>query len=382
MATRAKRHPLRTWQGPERRYDLITEGTISIILVAVLCILAASLWGSPDGGLTYPGAPKSPAGQAFSAKYWDVNDPSDLAQTAVQELAGGTTTAGYGPPFNQTTGASQEFIGIQPAEIAKFIFGLTLPINTANDFVLAPVSQLAAPSSPAVAAAVSLYKAAGGDLSPGAAASDVASSQQTTWLNNYAKALAASNAKFTPTSITVPAGNYGPVPVIITAELAIASNGSLDGYFQGSQQQLSTDTTTATMFFSDGSMWETIAEAQGVGGDQWGVMNELWNFPGQVWLWLYSGMYQIPALNPSNNANLDLDVGLLMILLGFLLPMFAPWIPIINRIPRWIPLYKIIYRQYYASSAGGPPPAEVSSEPAPPPLAPPPAPRDGSSAPG
>ena len=158
--------------------------------------------------------------------------------------------------------------------------------------------------------------------------------------------------------------------MIIGAELAIADNGSLDGYFQGSQQQLSTNTTQATMFFSDGTLWETIAEAQGVGGDQWGVMNELWNFPGQVWLWLYSGMYQIPALNPSNNANLDLDVGLLMILFGFLLPMFAPWIPIINRIPRWIPLYKIIYRQYYASTAGGPPPAEVTSEPAPPPPAP------------
>ena len=140
----------------------------------------------------------------------------------------------------------------------------------------------------------------------------------------------------------------------------------------------STNTTMGTMFFSDGTMLENIAEAQGVGGDQWGVMNELWNFPGQVWLWLYSGMYQIPALNPSNNANLDLDVGLLMILFGFLLPMFAPWIPVINRIPRWIPLYKIIYRRYYASMAGRPPPAEVSNEPAPPP----PAPQDGSPTPG
>jgi hypothetical protein len=45
--------------------------------------------------------------------------------------------------------------------------------------------------------------------------------------------------------------------------------------------------------------------------------------------------------------------------------MFAPWIPVINRIPRWIPLYKIIYRQYYASAAGEPPAAEV--EPGPPP---------------
>jgi hypothetical protein len=364
---RTARHPLATWTGPERRYDLIAEGTIAVIIVAVLCIIAAILWGSPNGGLTYPKAPPSPAGQAFSARYWDTNDPSDLAQTAVQELLGATSTAGYGPPFNTTTGASQEIIGIKPAEIAKAIFGLTLPINTASDFVLAPVSQLVAPDNPLVAAAVSLYKAAGGDLSPGAPAGNVASAQQATWLNNYAKALAKPNAKFTPTSVTVPPGNYGPVPAIIKAELQIAHNGSLDGYFQGSDQQLSTNTTDGTMFFSDGSLWETIATAQGVAGDQWGVMNELWNFPGQVWLWLYAGMYQIPALNPSNNSNLDLDVGLLMILFGFLLPMFAPWIPGINRIPRWIPLYKIIYRKYYQGTTGGQPPVKKPNEPAEPP---------------
>jgi hypothetical protein len=361
---RAKRHPLATWQGPERRYDLIAEGTIAVIFVAVLCVAAAILWGSPNGGLTYPKGPPSPAGQAFSARYWDTNDPSDLAQTAVQELAGGTHTAGYGPPFNQTTGASQEIIGIKPAEIGKSIFGLTLPINTANDFVLAPVSQLVAPYDPLVAAAISRYKAAGGDLSPGAAAPQLVSSQQATWLGNYAKALAKPSVKFTPTSVTVPPGNYGPVPVIIRAELLIAHNGSLDGYFQGSQQQLNTNTTKATMFFSDGTLWANIATAQGIAGSQWGVMNELWNFPGQVWLWLYSGMYQIPALNPSTNANLDLDVGLLMIVFGFLLPMFAPWIPGINRIPRWIPLYKIIYRKYYHSTGGGQPPIKTPGEPA------------------
>ena len=378
MAAHTKRNPLRTWRGPERPYDLIAEGTIAVIFVALLVILASSLWASPNGGLTYPGAPKSPAGQAFSARYWDTNDPSDLAATVVQELAGGTTTAGYGPPFNQTTGASQQIIGIKPAEIAKAIFGLTQPINTANDFVLAPVSQLAAPFNPAVAAAVSQYKAAGGDLAPGAPADQVASSQQMTWLNNFAKALSANSAKVTPTSITVAAGNYGPVPAIIAAELAIANNGSLDGYFQGSQQQLSTNTYKASMFFGDGTLWASIAQAQGVLGSQWGVMNELWNFPGQVWLWLYSGMYQIPALNPANNHSLDLDVGVLMIVFGFLLPMFAPWIPGINRIPRWIPLYKIIYRQYYASMARGQPPAELPGEPVPPS----PAPRGGAPTPG
>ena len=361
MPRRGKRHPLSTWTGPERSYDLIAEGTIAVVFVGLLCVVAAIVFGSPDGGLTYPKGLKSPPGQAFSAKYWDTNDPLDLAQTAVNELLASTTTAGYGPPFT-TTGASQEFIGIKPAVIAKDIFGLTLPINTANDFVLAPVSQLMGPLDPAVAAAVSQYKAAGGDLSPGAPADKVPSPLQQKWLNNYAKALGRTNARVTSTSVSVPAGDYGPVPVIIEAELKLAHNGALDGYFQGSEQQLSTNTYMATMFFSDGSLWPSIASAQGVAGDQWGVMNELWNFPGQVWLWLYAGMYQIPLLNPSSNANLDLDVGLLMILFGFLLPMFAPWIPLVNRVPDWIPFYRVIYRRYYARA----PVRSSSKQPGPP----------------
>jgi len=348
VTTRRRRHQVSHWTGSERSYDLILEGTIAVVFVAILCIVAAIIWGSPNAGLTYPGAPKSPAGQAFSAKYWDTNDPSDLAATAVAELQGMTTTAGYGPPFTQT-GASQEFIGIKPAVIAKYIFGVTLPVNTAYDFVLAPVSQLVAPYSPLTARAVSTYKAAGGDFTAGAPASMLASPKQQTWLADFAKSLAGKGAKVTPTSISVAAGNYGPVPAIITAELLAAHNGSLDGYFQGSQQQLSTNTYKATMFFSDGTLWSTIAMGQGIAGSQWGVMNEAWNYPGQVWLWLYSGMYQVPALNAATNTNLDLDVGLLMILLGFLLPIFAPWIPGINRIPRLIPLYKIIYRRYYTA---------------------------------
>jgi hypothetical protein len=340
-----------SWTGPERSYDLLVEGTIAVIFVAVVSIVAAIIWGSPDAGLTYPGGPKSPAGTAFSAQYWDKNDPADLATTAVAELQGTSTTAGYGPPFT-TSGAAQEVAGIQPAVIAKYIFGLTLPINTANDFVLAPVSQISAPYSPSVARAIDTYRAAGGDFAPGAAAANLASPRQLTWLGNFAKALSVKSAKITATSIQVPPGNYGPVPVIITAELQAAHNGSLDGYFERSQQQLSTNNYKATMFFSDGTLWSTIAMGQGIAGSQWGVMNEVWNFPGQVWLWLYSGMYQPPAL-ASNNANLDLDVGLLMIALGFLLPLFAPWIPGINRIPRLIPFYKIIYRRYYTSSKSG-----------------------------
>jgi hypothetical protein len=349
MARHTRRKPVTVWRGPERRYDLIAEGTLAVIFVAVLCIVLGILFGSPDAGLTSPGAPKSKAGDAFSAKYWVQNDPSDFVTTVVGELAASTTTAGYGPPFNWTSGSSQSIIGIKPARIAADIFGLTQPINTANDFVLQPVSQLSAPGSPAVALAIRTYEAAGGDLSPGASADSVASQRQQNWLTNYTNALGAKNAQITSTSISVSPGNYGPVPIIVRAELALADSGALDGYFASGPTQVNTNTSQAMMFFSDGSLWGNIASAQGVAGDQWGVMNEVWNFPGQVWLWLYAGMYQPPFIaNHAGGANLDLDVGLLMIVFGFLLPMFAPWIPGINRIPDWIPFYKVIYKRWYA----------------------------------
>jgi hypothetical protein len=188
--TRWRRQPLRQWSGPERPYDLIFEGTVAVIAVAVLCLVAAVLFGSPDGGLTYPGGPRSKPGAAFTARYW-VNSPTvdangrrdptggalDFATTAVAELAGTSTTANYGPRFNTTPGASQHLGRVSLAGVAHAIFGLTLPLNTASDFVLSPVEQIAAPYDPKVAAAVRAYEAAGGDLAPGVAASRVASPQ-------------------------------------------------------------------------------------------------------------------------------------------------------------------------------------------------------------
>ena len=38
--------------------------------------------------------------------------------------------------------------------------------------------------------------------------------------------------------------------------------------------------------------------------------------------------------------------------------ILMPFIPVINRIPKWIPLYKLIWREHYA--APPPPPASES----------------------
>lgn len=355
--TPRRRQPLRAWTGPERGYDLIFEGTVAVLLVAGLVVTAALIFGSADGGLTYPGGPASKPGAAFTARYWvtspttdnGMTDPTggarDFASTVVSELDGSSATAGYGPPFNTTGDASARIGPVSPARVAHSLFGLTQPINTANDFVLAPLRRLVAPYDPNVAAAITAYEAAGGHLRAGVPADQLASDRQASWLKAYTEALA--KGAIRNGQITVAPGSYGPVPTLVQAELTIARNGALDGYFATGPSQLDTNPFKATMFFSDGALWSTVATGQGLTGDQWGVMNELWNYPGQFWLILYAIPYHIPAIGSSAAA--DLWVGTLIVIVGMLLQLLLPWIPGLRDIPRALPLYKIIYRRYYAA---------------------------------
>ena len=353
------KHPIKEWVGPQRKYDLLFEGTVAIVIVAVITVAASILFGSANGGLTYPGGPPSKPGAAFTAKYWATSptiddqgkvDPNggqaDFVATVVTELDGSSGTAGYGPPFNDTSGASQEIGKVSLTGIANSIFGLTQPVNSANDFVLAPLSQIVAPYDPKVASAVQQYEAAGGSLQPGVSADKLVSDQQATWLKNYTDAL--SKGSVANGVITVPAGDYGPVPVIVQSELNIALNGALDNYFAGGSNQINTDPFKATMFYSDGAVWSQVAAGQGLTGDQWGVMNELWNYPGQFWLILYAIPYHIPAIGGSAAA--DLWVGTLVVIIGMLLQLLLPWIPGLRDIPRVIPFYRVIFRKYYAEN--------------------------------
>ena len=122
------------------------------------------------------------------------------------------------------------------------------------------------------------------------------------------------------------------------AEVTIARNGSLDGYLHDSANQINTNPFKATMFYGDGKVWSAVADGQGLSGDKWGVMNELWNYPGQFWLILYAIPYHIPAIASSPAA--DLWVGTLIVIVGMLLQLLLPWIPGLRDIPRLIPLYR------------------------------------------
>ena len=85
--------------------------------------------------------------------------------------------------------------------------------------------------------------------------------------------------------------------------LTMARSGSLDADLLSSPQFYGTDYTKPLLFIADGTFMANQADAEHLSGDQWGMMNETGNYPGQAWLWLYTMWYQIPPFTTSGNAD-------------------------------------------------------------------------------
>jgi hypothetical protein len=293
------------------RFDLVKEFVLAFVAVSLIVVGLAAVFSSPDD-------------PAVTIQTWSTKDPVDFVTTAASELAYTSGTAQYGPPYTNTPDAAQAVGPIAPQSWA----GVGTPIDTANDFVLKPLG-FAAVGNPTLTAAMATYQAATSD-------------QQQTWLTNYSDALA--NATVVGDEVSVVAGDYGPVPALMSNLLGLARTGALDGLLLQSGNLYQTDFTKPLLFMGDGNYFSGLAADQHLTGDQWGMMNETGQYPGQTWLWLFSFWYQIPPFNTA--ANTDLVVIMLMIGLTALLAL-VPFIPILRDIPRWIPVHRLIWRRYY-----------------------------------
>jgi hypothetical protein len=308
----------REWKGPWRRYDIIKEGVIAIVVVSILTVLLAGLFSSPDEPqLTFQG--------------WATSAPDNFYATAVQELAGTSESASYGPPYN-TAG---EGISVGPLAPQKW-FGVTHPVDAANDFVITPLRTQV--QSADITDALATWDAASAD-------------QQTAWATDYDTALTDAEGDAT----AVADGDYGPVPVLAQGLTDIAAAGVLDGILISQGGFYQTDFTKQVLFLGDGSYLDDAATAANLQGSTWGMMNETGSYPGQAWLWLYSFWYQIPQFNSDNpddylTSHADAIIFYIMALLSLVL-MFLPYIPGLRSIPRWIPLHRLIWRDYYRTQA-------------------------------
>src|SRR6266536_3277455 len=243
---------------PLRRYDLVKEFVIAFVVVSLLTVALSALFSSPDV-------------KPITLAQWAKADPNDFVATAVTELAGTSGTAGYGPPYNNTSGASQ----------------------------------------------------------------------QQKWASDYSDALAKA-PDGNPSSVKP--GDYGPVPALAGRLLDLARSSALDGALMSQGGFYQTDYTRSVLLLADSSYLEDRASAQHLAGEQWGMMNETGNFSGQAWLWLYTFWYQIKPFSTSDNA--DAWVWWLMALLSLVL-VLVPFIPGLRSLPRYLGIYRLIWRDHY-----------------------------------
>ena len=116
------------------------------------------------------------------------------------------------------------------------------PIDAAQTFVLTPLAA-AAPTNPALRAALAVYNAAPAAL-------------QNKWATNYNSALA--KVKFVGGVPVVPPGNYGPVPVMLATELTLARSGAVDTDLLAQRQFYGTDFTKPLLFLEDGQYYANL----------------------------------------------------------------------------------------------------------------------------
>ena len=209
----------REWRGAYVPYDILKEAFVALLAVAVLIVLMAVVFSSPDE-------------PAITLKSWSIANPVDFAQTSITELDGTSGTAGYGPPYNATPDSSQHMGFFEPDQW----FGVHQPIDTAQDFVIGPLRTL--PHSPATQSALDTYQSA-----PAA--------QQQAWTTAYEKAVA--NATEVNGRLHVPSGHYGPVGVIVGSLTDMAQTGGLDGTLLSQGQFYNTNYTKPLLFLADGS---------------------------------------------------------------------------------------------------------------------------------
>ena len=221
------------WRGPTRRYDILKEGTIAGVVVLALTFGLAGLLSSPD----LP---------PVTVATWARVAPADFLATAATELNGTSLSATYGPPYNNGTGSVQHLL-ITP----QTWFGVTQPVNAAQDFVIRPLTTLA-PADRALAAALAVYRAA-----PPA--------QQLKWANAYANAV--TKVKFAGGTPVVPPAADGPVPVMMASELTMARTGALDTDLLAQRQFYGTNYTKPLLFIEDGAYFASKAQALNLTGE-------------------------------------------------------------------------------------------------------------------
>ncbi len=301
---------------PMKPYDLLREGLVFLGIIVVIVLVLAAVLGAPD---------------YTTIRGEDVAkiQPVAYLKTCANILAGNSSIQNYGPPYTQDTENAQNLFGIDPQNW----FGVKIPLNPQQDFIISPLERTAVINTQ-LSGALYTYQTATPE-------------QQMAWVNAYLAAL--DGATVENDEVHLPPGDYGPVSDMMDGMLALGRAGLLEGALESDDRlPFDTDFTRSLLFFQD-DVDASVAQTLDMTSDQWGIAHETGNYPGAWWLWPYAFWYHVPPMSTSPNADIQ---AIVLITVIFLILVFVPFIPVLNRLPRWLGIYRLIWHDWYAEKKG------------------------------
>src|SRR6266567_5080632 len=267
---------------------------LSLVLLVVVAVVAAAV-GSPN---------------------W----PRDTIAAVTKDNPGGAILA-----------FTQELDGTATSTSNAAEFGMGDP---GQIFVLHPLRQAAPLLGSNVQSAIHTYDAA-------------SAQQQLKWASTYDTALGtitmsssggmggSSGPDFS--KIDTLKGDFGPVPVLVKANLQLAQNGYLEQYLQGVDPGHSFHLVNIWLY--DHPNLLNTAVAQGLTDDQWGMVKERGFSVGPWYLF-------VPAVFHVYFPGGVTGPGFILwnLLFAAFLLFFIPLVPGVRDIPRYLKLYRFIYR--------------------------------------
>jgi hypothetical protein len=289
------------------RTDFVKHLMSTLLVVAVLTMVLSAIF-------------REPVRPALKISQYATEHPRGFLAVALGDLDGQGEIANYGPPYNNGTGSVQDFL-------QRWV-GVIHPVYPQTDFVLQPLT-MAAHLDPSLLAPLHQFQHA-----------SVRQRQQ--WEAALGRAL--SRARRVGSTVVLPAGRYGPVAPLLLGLLKLGQSGLMTGALNRSPADYQFDNQNSLLFLQGKPLHDAAAKLE-LQGNQWGIIHEEnAPFPGPWWMTIVTAIYQIPFIANASAADaIALSTGLLL----FVLLMLAPWIPVVNRLPRYLGVHRWIWADYY-----------------------------------
>lgn len=293
--------------------DFVKHLFSTLVIVTVIVLVASLVFGVPEK-------------QPLTVKGYATQNPVPFEQMALRALDGQGQIASYGPPYNHGTSSVQSPM--------QTLVGVIHPVNAATDFILKPL-RMAASVNPSISPVLKAFESA----SP---------AQQAKWEKAYTSAL--NKGVYRNGAVVTPKGNYGPLPALLNDTLDLGKSGLMAGALMRNGSVITRFDNQNYLLFLQGAPLQNDPATQQLAGGNWGIIHPAINgYPGAWWMTVPTWIYQWPFVANSNAPDaMALSIGFLF----WLALALTPWIPGWNRLPRYLGVHRLIWKEFYREHRG------------------------------